>query len=112
MTKEEISPFLLLLHVHDHIWRDKKFSLKIRRESCELIQNILSDTRLVEFIKVRESMNSCDEALEQYQKVKEGASDYKYIQTLKKLGRWVCDSVDHNESTGCSNPNCFKYNHK
>ena len=23
---------------------------------------------------------------------------------------WRCDSPDHNESTGCSNPQCFKYN--
>lgn len=34
---------------------------------------------------------------------------WTHVQHCKRIGMWVCDSVDHNESTGCSNPFCFKY---
>jgi len=35
---------------------------------------------------------------------------YKRIVEYKRLGLWICDSEDHNEPEGCSNPECFKYN--
>lgn len=28
---------------------------------------------------------------------------------LQSLGKLICDSIDHNDNNGCSNPNCFKY---
>ena len=47
-----------------------------------------------------------------YDKVKRGEPGYRMIQANKKRGMWICDSADHNENTGCSNPDCFKYNKK
>lgn len=35
--------------------------------------------------------------------------DINRCRHLQSLGHLICDSVDHNENDGCSNPNCFKY---
>jgi hypothetical protein len=37
---------------------------------------------------------------------------YERVRAVKDAGRWICDSVDHNEDGGCSNPECFKYSGK
>jgi hypothetical protein len=44
-----------------------------------------------------------------YQKVKEGEPFYDMIVDFESRGVWVCDSSDHNEDDGCSNPDCFKH---
>jgi hypothetical protein len=44
-----------------------------------------------------------------YRRVEKGEPDYERIQQLKNRAIWVCDSYDHNESNGCSNPDCFKH---
>lgn len=44
-----------------------------------------------------------------YRKIKAGEPMYEMIQANKKAGMWVCDSWDHNEPGGCSNPRCFKH---
>lgn len=44
-----------------------------------------------------------------YRKVAPGEPGYTFIQSCKNRGMWVCDSYDHNEPTGCSNPECFKH---
>lgn len=44
-----------------------------------------------------------------YERVKPGEPTYEFIQGAKRHGIWVCDSVDHNEDYGCSNPDCFKH---
>lgn len=48
------------------------------------------------------------EAKVEYRKVKEGEVGFERIQFLQLKGVWICDSYDHNESSGCSNPDCFK----
>lgn len=44
-----------------------------------------------------------------YKRVEKGEPFYDFIQQAKNDGRWMCDSADHNESNGCSNPDCFKH---
>ena len=44
-----------------------------------------------------------------YRKVKRGEPGYELIQDAKNRGTWICDSYDHNENEGCSNPDCFKH---
>lgn len=34
------------------------------------------------------------------------------IKWFKENKKWICDSVDHNDPAGCSNPECFKYHRK
>lgn len=34
---------------------------------------------------------------------------YELVKFANDHGRWLCDSVDHNEDGGCSNPDCFKH---
>ncbi len=43
-----------------------------------------------------------------YRKLQAGDAGYELIQAYKSLGFRVCDSYDHNEPDGCSNPDCFK----
>lgn len=45
-----------------------------------------------------------------YKKVKRGEPAFGIIAVFKKAKIWVCDSEDHNDPKGCSNPQCFKYN--
>ena len=33
--------FLFMMHLHDHIWEDKVFTLKVRREACQMIEEII-----------------------------------------------------------------------
>lgn len=48
-----------------------------------------------------------------YEKVQpEDGPIYTMIQRHQAHGNFICDSRDHNEDTGCSNPDCFKYNKK
>jgi hypothetical protein len=45
-----------------------------------------------------------------YQKLEPGDAMYEIVKYAHEHGRpWVCDSRDHNEPGGCSNPQCFKY---
>lgn len=44
-----------------------------------------------------------------YRKIMPGEPMYEMVQADKAAGRHVCDSWDHNEPGGCSNPGCFKY---
>jgi hypothetical protein len=39
MDEKEV--FLKLLHIHDHIWFDKNFSLVTRIESCQIIRLLI-----------------------------------------------------------------------
>lgn len=34
---------------------------------------------------------------------------HRHVKAMLDRGQWACDSVDHNEDTGCSNPTCFKH---
>lgn len=43
-----------------------------------------------------------------YRRVKPGEPAYALIKANQDAGLWVCDSYDHNEPGGCSNPGCFK----
>lgn len=43
-----------------------------------------------------------------YRRVEKGEPGYEHIQALRNRAIWVCDSYDHNEPEGCSNPDCFK----
>lgn len=45
-----------------------------------------------------------------YRKVRPGEAAFDMIAANKAVGRWICDSEDHNAPKGCSNPDCFKYN--
>ena len=45
----------------------------------------------------------------QYARIKPGHPAYERVTELKRLGHQACDSEDHNDSGGCSNPDCFKY---
>lgn len=44
-----------------------------------------------------------------YKKIRPGHPAYERVQSCKKAGLEACDSVDHNEDKGCSNPACFKH---
>lgn len=44
-----------------------------------------------------------------YSKVQEGEPAFEHIKGARAAGVWACDSVDHNEPNGCSNPDCFKH---
>lgn len=44
-----------------------------------------------------------------YARIDLGDPTYRHVKNLIDKGLWACDSIDHNESTGCSNPDCFKY---
>jgi len=44
-----------------------------------------------------------------YRKLEPSSAMYKFVQEMKAAGYWVCDSYDHNEDSGCSNPECFKH---
>jgi hypothetical protein len=49
--------------------------------------------------------------VKEYRRLKPGDAMYSYVTTMKAIGQWWgCDSYDHNENDGCSNPICFKYN--
>ena len=41
-----------------------------------------------------------------YRRVEKGEPFYEMIQEAKNTGRWMCDSYNHNEPSGCSNPDC------
>lgn len=43
-----------------------------------------------------------------YRRVMKGEAGFERIETLRYMNIWVCDSYDHNEDNGCSNPDCFK----
>ncbi len=47
-----------------------------------------------------------------YRKVKKGEPSYERIKACKALGLPICDAWNHNETYGCSNPECFKYHGK
>lgn len=44
-----------------------------------------------------------------YRRIAPGDPGYAFVHNLKTAGEPVCDSYDHNDPGGCSNPNCFKY---
>jgi hypothetical protein len=45
-----------------------------------------------------------------YERLKPGDAMYEMVKYAHDHGRsWVCDSLDHNEEGGCSNPKCFKF---
>lgn len=48
-------------------------------------------------------------AVDAYRKVQEGEPAFEHIKGIRAAGVWACDSVDHNDNDGCSNPQCFKY---
>lgn len=45
-----------------------------------------------------------------YKKIQAGHVDYERLIPCKKAGEWMCDAINHNESRGCSNPQCAKWN--
>ena len=45
----------------------------------------------------------------QYARIKPGHPAYEQVTELKRIGGQACDSEDHNGSSGCSNPDCFKH---
>lgn len=45
-----------------------------------------------------------------YKKIGPEHCDYIRLRATQAEGGWMCDSVDHNESKGCSNPTCANYN--
>jgi hypothetical protein len=45
----------------------------------------------------------------EYARIKRGHPAYERVTELKRLGGQACDSVDHNDDGGCSNPDCFKH---
>lgn len=44
-----------------------------------------------------------------YKKMSQGDPMFELVDARKKAGLWACDSLDHNEPDGCSNPECFKH---
>jgi hypothetical protein len=44
-----------------------------------------------------------------YERIKPGHAAYRLVTALRDVGRFACDSDDHNEGDGCSNPTCFKH---
>lgn len=44
-----------------------------------------------------------------YRKILPGDPCYPRIAACRDAGAWICDSLDHNDDPGCSNPGCFKY---
>jgi hypothetical protein len=44
-----------------------------------------------------------------YKRIEPGHCDYDRLQANIAAGQWMCDSVDHNEVWGCSNPGCAKW---
>lgn len=47
--------------------------------------------------------------VETYGRIGPGHPAYERVQMLKARNMTVCDSLDHNEVSGCSNPDCFKH---
>lgn len=47
--------------------------------------------------------------LAEYRRIQPGEPMYDMVKANQDAKRWVCDSYDHNELEGCSNPKCFKY---
>lgn len=45
-----------------------------------------------------------------YKKIDRGHPDYVRLTMTRATGGWMCDAIDHNEDSGCSNPGCFKWN--
>jgi hypothetical protein len=43
-----------------------------------------------------------------YRKLVPGDAAYTQVEAARKANVWVCDSADHNLTSGCSNPECFK----
>ena len=43
-----------------------------------------------------------------YTKLQPGDPMYDVVAANRAVGRWMCDSVDHNPGP-CSNPECFKH---
>lgn len=41
LNMKQREAILLLLHIHDHLWRDRHIPLKARVDGCQEIQNIL-----------------------------------------------------------------------
>lgn len=44
-----------------------------------------------------------------YKKITSEHPSYGYVQLLLARGAFACDSVDHNDNAGCSNPDCRKF---
>lgn len=47
-----------------------------------------------------------------YRRIQPGEPMFEMAQANKRAKLWVCDSADHNEEGGCSNPECFKHKYK
>ena len=45
-----------------------------------------------------------------YAKLYPGHPAYERVSAMLAKGIEACDSLDHNESNGCSNPDCWKHN--
>lgn len=44
-----------------------------------------------------------------YEKIGPTHPAYERINAINMTGEFACDSIDHNDSNGCSNPKCFNY---
>ena len=44
-----------------------------------------------------------------YPKMGPGHPSYERLLACQAGGLWMCDSVDHNDPGGCSNPECFNF---
>lgn len=61
---------------------------------------------------IEEMINMTDEKLDYPKLTPDDGVVYRMVEKHKSLGNFICDSRDHNEPSGCSNPECFKYKEK
>lgn len=45
-----------------------------------------------------------------YEKIGKSHPQHEMVKFFQLQGQFACDSVDHNDNMGCSNPRCFKFN--
>lgn len=44
-----------------------------------------------------------------YKRITAAHPMHELMQYMHSMGHTVCDAVDHNDESGCSNPDCWKY---
>lgn len=44
-----------------------------------------------------------------YKRIQRDHPAYEMYVFLKRVGKWMCDAVNHNSPKGCDNPDCYNY---
>lgn len=83
--------------------------IKCLNSSRQSLHEKLESLHQLGKLELPERMGNSVADQKSYAKIQRGHPFYKMLRASKKMGVWMCDSLDHNEPEGCSNPDCFKH---